>query len=136
MALPYSPARLQSTLQRAFALRSRLQSPGLTQLFEGDTRLPAIPGTYQRLAPLFDSEEPDILAVARAVEDDPPLSARVLQLVNSSFFGLRSRVVSLREAVLYVGSEQLKRLALHQGLTSQLDLTKLPKGYDLSLIHI
>ena len=131
LGLPCSPAQLQGTLQRALALRSSLQSPRLAKMFEGDSRLPPVPATYQRLAPLFDTEEPDILAVARAVESDPPLSARVLQLVNSSLFGLRSRVVSLRDAVLYVGSEQLKRLALHQGLTSQLDLTQLPRGYDV-----
>lgn len=130
---PCSAEHLQGTLRRAFALRSRLHSPQIAKMFEGDVRLPALSATYRRLAPLFDTEEPDILAVARAVESDPPLSGRVLQLVNSSLFGLRSRVVSLRDAVLYVGSEQLKRIALHQGLASQLDLAKLPKGYDVEL---
>jgi putative nucleotidyltransferase with HDIG domain len=48
------------------------------------------------------------------IETDPPLAARVLQLVNSAFCAPRQKIADLRQAVIFIGFEPLKELALSQ----------------------
>jgi len=50
--------------------------------------------------------------VADIIELDLAMAAKVLQLVNSAFFGLAQRVSSLNSAVTYLGMEAIKNLAL------------------------
>ena len=50
--------------------------------------------------------------IARIVEADPAMSVKVLQLVNSAYFGLARRIASIGEAVSYLGVELLKGLSL------------------------
>jgi len=51
-----------------------------------------------------------LLQVSRLVEQDPAMVAKVLHLVNSSFFGLSRRLTSIREAVSYLGLSLLRNL--------------------------
>lgn len=46
------------------------------------------------------------------VEGDPALSARVLRMVNSSAYGLRTTVTNLQQAISYLGLTQVRNLAL------------------------
>jgi putative nucleotidyltransferase with HDIG domain len=46
------------------------------------------------------------------IEHDIAMSAKVLQLVNSAFFGLAQTVTSLKSGVSYLGMETIKNLAL------------------------
>lgn len=54
----------------------------------------------------FGSEVPDL------IRRDPSLTARLLRLVNSVYFGLPSRVERIEEAVLYLGVRQIRQLSL------------------------
>jgi HD-like signal output (HDOD) protein len=51
-------------------------------------------------------------SIADVVRLDPSLSARVLKLVNSAFFGLAQRVCGIEDAVFYLGLRQVRELAL------------------------
>jgi putative nucleotidyltransferase with HDIG domain len=53
--------------------------------------------------------------IGALVESDIATSAKVLQLVNSSFFGLGRRISSAREAVVYLGIAPLRALVLSAG---------------------
>jgi putative nucleotidyltransferase with HDIG domain len=46
------------------------------------------------------------------VEGDPALSARVLRMVNSAAYGLRTTVTNLQQAISYLGLTQVRNLAL------------------------
>jgi len=48
----------------------------------------------------------------KVVEGDPALSARVLRLVNSAAYGLRSKVNNLHQAITYAGFYQVRNLAI------------------------
>ncbi|TQL01651.1 EAL and HDOD domain-containing protein [Cellulomonas sp. SLBN-39] len=60
---------------------------------------------------LLSRESFDQPAIIKLVESDPALSMRVLHLVNSSAFGVRHKVDSVRQAVIMVGPRQLGALA-------------------------
>jgi HD-like signal output (HDOD) protein len=53
------------------------------------------------------------------IASDLGMSAKVLQLVNSSFFGLFTRVASPAQAVNLLGAETVKALVLHVHIFSQ-----------------
>lgn len=61
---------------------------------------------------ILSADQVDQNAVVTTVAADPELSMRVLHLVNSSAFGLRTEVDSVRQAVVLVGPRQLHALAI------------------------
>ena len=50
--------------------------------------------------------------LAEILAMDPPLSAKVLNVVNSPFFGLSRKITNLPHAVNLLGEESLKYIAL------------------------
>ena len=75
--------------------------------------LPTIPEIYQRLRQKLDSSDSTIADIAAIISTDVGMSAKVLQLVNSSFFSLKRRVETVREAVIYLGFETIKSIVLY-----------------------
>jgi HD-like signal output (HDOD) protein len=58
-----------------------------------------------------------LAAVVHIIERDVGLCAKVLQLVNSAFFGMSRRIASLSEAVTYLGTLTAKNLAMAHAST-------------------
>lgn len=69
----------------------------------GSIRIPTAPSIMLELQDIMRSDEPDMTDVANAIERDVGISAAVLKTVNSSFFGLRSKVNSIRQATSLLG---------------------------------
>jgi HD-like signal output (HDOD) protein len=69
----------------------------------GSVPIPSAPAAYMDLHELMQQDEPDIEAVAATIARDPGLAALVLKTLNSPFFGLRSKVSSIRQATVLLG---------------------------------
>jgi HD-like signal output (HDOD) protein len=74
--------------------------------------LPSLSSTFTRLTHAVKDPNASIAFVAEIIEGDVAMSAKVLQLVNSAFFGLSQHVTSLSNAVSFLGMETIKNLAL------------------------
>jgi len=74
--------------------------------------LPSLHRTNQSLASLLTVEQRYTTQISDIIRNDPSLSVRILQLVNSVYFGLAGAVKTVEEAVLYIGVEQIRQLAL------------------------
>jgi HD-like signal output (HDOD) protein len=81
--------------------------------------LPALPDAYSRLLAELASPEASLTAVGKIVETDMAMTAKLLQLANSAFFGLRQRVSSAAQAVSFLGMETVKALVLMVGVFAQ-----------------
>jgi HD-like signal output (HDOD) protein len=68
--------------------------------------------------------------VAKIVERDGAMSAKVLQLVNSAYFGSSQKVSAIRQAVQYLGADLLRGLALSAHVFATADLQTIP-GFSL-----
>lgn len=66
-------------------------------------RIPSAPAAFMDLHDLMQQDEPDIDVVAATISRDPGLAALVLKTLNSPFFGLRSKVTSIRQATVLLG---------------------------------
>ena len=75
-------------------------------------QLPSLSITYTSLTQAVRDPGASVDKVAEIIEQDVGMSAKVLQLVNSAFFGLAQRVTTLQGAVEYLGMETIKNLAL------------------------
>ena len=74
--------------------------------------LPSLPQVLLKLLEACNDENGNLLDIARIAGSDPSLSAKILKLVNSAFFGMPRRIESIEQAVLLVGARQVQNLAL------------------------
>jgi diguanylate cyclase (GGDEF)-like protein len=75
-------------------------------------KLPTLPGVAIRILQAMRSETPNIREISEIISSDAPLSAKVLQVVNSSFYGLSNQITSVHQAMMYLGLNAVKNLAL------------------------
>ena len=122
---PYSADRLQSALASASRWRSHA---GQSQIYDQLTRLrtvPTLPRTHRELMQELQAEEPNLAVIAEIVADDPAMSAKLLQLINSPYFGVREEITNIKQAVLLLGLDLLRDLstsyAVFQAFTGQVE---------------
>ncbi len=71
--------------------------------FASSIEIPACPRVIIELTQAQNQSSPDIRAIARLAEQDPAMTAALLKTVNSPFFGLRTRMLSVQQAVMFLG---------------------------------
>ena len=112
MSKPCNAEILQSAIERALSLSALFQSENLKAIVQDATTLPTLPELYQELMTLLQSPNSSAEKVAAVIAKDISISAKVLQLVNSAFFGLSRQVDSIQQAVMLLGAETINSIAL------------------------
>ncbi|PPD32650.1 MAG: signal transduction protein [Methylomonas sp.] len=74
--------------------------------------LVSLPDIYFQLKDMIQDSRYSMADIGRVISKDPGLSARLLRLVNSSFYGFQAKVETLSRAVTIVGSDDLSNLVL------------------------
>lgn len=69
------------------------------------------PGSVDRIFDLAADSESRIEDLTTAIESDPAVSARLLRLANSAYFGLPARVASIHKAIVVLGYRTVQNLA-------------------------
>ncbi len=101
----------------------------LTEIMDKVDAFPSIPGSALRLLELVDQADASIEDIEEVLRLDPGLTANVLKLTNSAFFGLPSKVGSVKRAVMLLGLKKLKQLIMASCVSAVMD--KDIPGYDL-----
>jgi putative nucleotidyltransferase with HDIG domain len=109
---PCDPDALRIAIERATSLLQALNSKMLTGLVGSLQDLPSVPRTFAELREALADPEASIDRVVKIVEQDVAISAKLLQLVNSAFFGITRDVSDVRTAVSYLGISILQNLVL------------------------
>ena len=112
LAKPCDGIELQSTIESFCALQDLFCSSDLRRVIGTIGELPSLSRTYIELAQAAEDPNTSLTTVAKIMGKDIAMVAKVLQLVNSGFFGLAQTVTSLEAAVAYLGMETIKNLAL------------------------
>lgn len=97
MSISFSEPEIES---RRRALVQRIESLG------------ALPVVARRALELADDPDTSLAELESLIASDPALSARLLRVVNSAFYGLPGQVGSLRQAVILLGFQQVRALIL------------------------
>jgi HD-like signal output (HDOD) protein len=106
-----------------------VQAPNfINDIAAGKVELPTIPAIVQKLIVALRDPDVDTRRIGEALAQDPVLSAKVLRLANSSFFGGQRKMASIDAAVALIGMQALQRLIVASGVSST--FTEIP-GIDL-----
>jgi HD-like signal output (HDOD) protein len=135
LSKPCEPDLLKSTLAYAFGLRDLLDDSTIKNLVSRIESLPSLPALYIEIMEEVQSANTSFERVGEIISRDVGMTAKILQMVNSAFFGLRRRVSSPKDAVSYLGLETIKSLVLTAKIFSQFDQQKLSRFSLDSLWH-
>ncbi|MFW6125149.1 MAG: HDOD domain-containing protein [Pirellulales bacterium] len=81
-------------------------------------RLPAMPQSALRILEVSRDPDAGVYELAVSIEADPGLTVQVLRFVNSSYFGFRYEISSVKQAVALVGMRTVKHFALYSAVFS------------------
>ena len=126
LAKPVEAETLLEVLQRAGTLRRLLDDQRLLGLVSQIESLPVTAGLHQNLRQELERSGTDEERVAELISRDMGMTATLLKLVNSAFFGHSRRVVRPGEAVGLLGLEVVRALVHSQGLFSVFDQRRFP----------
>jgi len=94
--------------------------------------LPSVPGTAANVLRLLRNPRMDALRIERAVRYDPGLTANILKLSNSAYFGYRGTIASIRQAVVRLGWNRMYQLiiatSIHGVMEEPVPGYELPRG--------
>ena len=121
---PCDPEKLKTVLVKTGALQDMLFDGRLKDLISQVGKLPSLPSTYARLQKAIADPEVEINEIGEIIAQDIAMTAKVLQLVNSSFFGVYTRVNSPGRAVSLLGLDTIKVLVLSFELFSKAQIPK------------
>ncbi|NNL76300.1 MAG: HDOD domain-containing protein [Desulfobacterales bacterium] len=105
-------------------------SPRLKKIASLLKSFPSMPGAAIKLLALMDDPEVSVLQIEEILRHDPGLTANVLKLANSAYFGMPSKVGSIKQAVLNLGFKRLVQMVVASCVSAVMD--KPVPGYDLS----
>ena len=130
LAKPCDAEILKATLGRALALNSLLQGDPLFEpLISRIQSLPSLPSLYLKIQDELSSPDPSIGRIADIIAQDPAMTAKILQLVNSAFFGIPQQISNPATAVNMLGLDTVQAVVLSAHVFSQFD--KVPPCIDL-----
>jgi len=119
LSKPCDADELRAAVGRAFALRDLLANDQLKQLVSRIDCLPAIPSLYRQLTDELGKENASMERIGEIISHDVGMTTKMLQLVNSAFFGLPQRISNPAEAVLYLGLSTVRSLVLSLEIFAQ-----------------
>ena len=124
LSKPCDAEILQGTISRAFALRDLAGSEAVKALVARINKLPTLPATYQKLVETLRQPNSSIEDVSNIIATDPAMTARLLKLVNSAYFGLQKPVADVARAGALLGLDRIMALVLGQGIFSDCEPPK------------
>jgi len=98
--------------------------------------MPAFPRSVHKVLELTSDVNCAPKDIVETIEHDPVMTAKMLKLVNSAFYSLPRKITSMKHAVIYIGINTVKNLALSIATVGMLP-THNKANFDMSafLLH-
>jgi HD-like signal output (HDOD) protein len=110
---------LKHTLNKLFGLRNLLEDESIKRIVARTETLPSLPAIYSEIVSELQSPNPSVKKIGEIISTDLAMTAKILQVVNSAFFGLVRKISNPREAVMLLGIETIKALVLSVKIFSE-----------------
>lgn len=112
LAKPCDAATLRATIERSLETEATICDAKVRAVIGNIDKLPSPPLVCADMARAMNITSTTLDELAAVVARDPGLSAKVLQLVNSAYFGSGQKTSSITEAVSLLGAEQLRYIGV------------------------
>jgi len=106
------PETLLDAIERALTSRASIVDETMRGWISGGHELPAAPSLWPRLEEALRRPKTTSEELAALIEQDPAVTARVLQLASSAYFGASSPPRSVAQAANWIGVANLRGLVL------------------------
>lgn len=123
---PCPTKTLARVVESMFALKDVLGSRPVRRLLSSMETVPLLPQAYRDIRQELTSDNPDMPKVAEVVSLSPGLSASILRMANSPFFGFARTISNIRDAVVLLGTEIVSGLVLSSHIFSIIDVGRHP----------
>ena len=80
-------------------------------------KIPAFPATIQKVMGLLRNDDYAVTDVVNVIKYDQAVAANILKICNSAYFGVRQKIKTIHEAVVYLGQQQLIRAVQTAGIS-------------------
>lgn len=91
---------------------ANIMHPEIRKLIRDVDQLASLPSIYERLNEVVNHPRSSAHDIGKVVSEDPGLTARLLRLVNSAFYGFPSKIETVSRAITIIGTNQLRDLSL------------------------
>jgi putative nucleotidyltransferase with HDIG domain len=132
---PCDQDTLQSAIERATHLDGILNNKRLASIIGSMQQLPSLPESCLQMREALADPDATSQHIAQLVERDPAMSAKVLQLVNSAFFGVARNISDVNTAITYLGKSTLENLVLSVEIFRIFRPTRKIPGFSLEELH-
>lgn len=91
----------------------------ITELIQGDNQLATLPEVFYKLNAAIEDPGCTFDDIGEIISIDPALTARLLKIVNSAFYGFSTQVETITHALTIIGTDQLTQLVLATAVMNQ-----------------
>jgi HD-like signal output (HDOD) protein/CheY-like chemotaxis protein len=110
LSKPCDPLELREAIENVCLLRDVINADKIRKIVGGVSELPSLSATYTRLLKVIQNPKTSIGEVVNLIEKDVAMSAKILQVANSAYFGLPKKAANLQGAAMYLGMATIKNL--------------------------
>jgi putative nucleotidyltransferase with HDIG domain len=134
LAKPCESAAIKSAIVQTLKLRRLVSNNQLIALVGQVSTLPSAPKAFQEILTCLQEPGASMADVARIIGRDVAMTANVMKMVNSAFFGARQPIVTTDRAVAYLGLDTLGALVLAHSVFKSGRPTAIA-GFGLEQLH-
>jgi len=109
-----------------------MENREIWEILEKIKDLPTLPGVYFKINRLLQDRQASLENVSRAIEVDPAMSAKILRLVNSAFYGMRSKSSSISHAIMVMGFNTVKNAVVSVTVLDTLGFKETLRDFDIA----
>ena len=80
-------------------------------------RLPAFPATVHKVTSLINNPDSSLSELVEVIRLDQAITANILRMSNSAYFGLRHKVDNVHDAIMYLGKQNVVRAVMAAGIS-------------------
>jgi len=95
--------------------------------------LPSLPHILLKLIKICNREESTIRDISQIINKDPSLSAKVIKMINSTYYGLPRRVTSIDQALALLGTDSIKNISICASVNQAFSHVKNNAVFDLKV---
>ncbi|MGH7971034.1 MAG: response regulator, partial [Limisphaerales bacterium] len=111
---------------RTLTVQQWMSGPSMKKLLSSIHKLPTPPRVHMQIVEKLRDPDGSLEEVSQLVAQDPVMTGKFLQIVNSACFALARTITDPSEAVMFLGSERTRSLVLMANVFSQFDGMRCP----------
>ncbi len=108
-------------IYQIISVRKALKQPEMLKTFTQMRSIPCLPTIYHKIMDMLQSDDISMKSIGDLIMLDIGLSAKILQLINSSFFSVGKKIIDIYQAINLLGLDTLRDLILTIQIFDQVD---------------